>query len=166
MPLKLLCFGTFFLNPKATYCLLHFNCLIVVVNGIYIHFKHLEKQNCQANPVFYYLSKTNSCYQVDHQQRCQLKLSPPPTSKKKISSSRCFFLLKTKKNCGTMDFLFYTQEEVKDVAPLSLRQPVQCSDQAISCACCQEKRPVCLGGDESAAHGPQILFTPDTWARI
>lgn len=48
-----------------------------------------------------------------------------------------------------MDFLFFTQAEVKDVAPLSFRQPVQCSDQAISCACSQEKLPVCLGGPMS-----------------
>lgn len=59
-----------------------------------------------------------------------------------------------------MNFLVFTQAEVKDVAPLRFRQPVQCSDQAISCACTQEKRPVCLwGGWVSCLRASNLIYS-------
>lgn len=59
-----------------------------------------------------------------------------------------------------MNFLVFTQAEVKDVAPLSFRQPVQCSDQAISCACTREKRPVCLwGGWVSCLRASNLIYS-------
>lgn len=147
---------------------------------LYMRLKRLEQQSSSDNPsIFPFSDLSYSLVSVKQTeplpgrsslQWCHLKLKLSFPSNQSLEYQHiilgpqvtlCLMFSCPKKDPDCpMNFLVFTQAQVKDVAPLSFRQPVQCSDQAISCACTQEKRPVCLwGGWVSCLRASNLIYS-------